>query len=151
MAGAAWITTALLPTHLLALRTEPVADRLLYLPMVGVAMIAAALAEAVAERRGRWVIGAVAATLVVTLGGLTVARNIEYQSEVALWEDAARKAPQNPRAHVNLGYAWELAGAPDRAEREYRAALALQPGLWWAEHGLRALDEKRQAAQGGER
>jgi hypothetical protein len=151
VAGAAWIITALLPTHLLALRTEPVADRLLYLPMVGVAMIAVALGEALAERRGRVSLAIAAAALAVTLGGLTVARNIQYQSEVAVWEDAVRKAPQNPRAHVNLAYACELAGALERSEREYRAALTLQPGLWWAEHGLRALDDKRQAAHGGGR
>lgn len=144
-AGAAWIAAALLPTPLLLARTDPVSDRMLYLPMVGVAVIAAAGLRRVQPRPAL----ALVAALVMALGILSGVRNAQFQSEVVLWEDAARKNPENPRARVNLGYAYELAGDPDRAEREYLAALALQPGLWWAERGLRAVAAIRGARGGG--
>ena len=65
-----------------------------------------------------------------------------------MWEDAVRKAPSNPRARVNLGYAYELAGDLDKAEQEYRSAQALSPGLRWAELGLLAIGTKRHEVDG---
>ncbi len=148
-AGAAWIIAALLPTHLLVVRSEPVADRLLYLPMVGFALITAAAAgrfQAWVARRHLAVAGVVA---LLSLAVLTAVRNTQYLSEVAVWEDAVRKAPRNPRAHVNLGYAYELSRDLDRAEKEYKASLALQPGLWWAEEGLRTIQARQDGTREG--
>jgi Tfp pilus assembly protein PilF len=61
-----------------------------------------------------------------------------------LWEDAVAKNATNPRAHVNLAYAYELEGEFDRAESEYREALAVQPALSWAEYGLNRIAQKRE-------
>ena len=75
---------------------------------------------------------------------VTWQRNTQYQSEIALWQDAVVKNANNPRAHVNLGYAYELQGQFDRAESQYRAALRLRPELQWAEQGLHRVELKRE-------
>jgi hypothetical protein len=143
-AGTAWLIAALLPTSLLLVRSDPVTDRLLYLPMVGIALVVAA----VAGRLGRKSISPAAkvcAGLVLSgLALLTWERNVLFQSEMALWQDAVIKNSSNPRAHVNLGYTFEMNGEFERAGSEYRLALDLQPGLRWAEQGLWRVQLKRE-------
>jgi Tfp pilus assembly protein PilF len=66
--------------------------------------------------------------ITAALGIATTQRNLVYRSEVALWSDSVAKAPQNPRGHHNLGYAYELNGNLPLAVQEYRIALSFQPG-----------------------
>jgi hypothetical protein len=142
-AGAAWFIAALLPTSILLVRSDPVSDRLLYLPMVGIALVVAGLADRVGRKVVQPVLISVGAVL-LGMALLTWQRNIQYQSELALWQDAVGKNANNPRAHVNLGVAYEAQGQLDRAESEYRAALGLRPGLRWAEQGLLRVRTKRE-------
>jgi tetratricopeptide (TPR) repeat protein len=143
-AGLAWAVAALIPTHLVFVRSDPVSDRLLYLPMVGVALAVSTIAGDTLRRTHRS-IGAIAAcALLCATGAGTWNRNVQYRSEISLWEDAVAKNATNPRAHVNLAYAYELQGEFDRAESEYREALAVQPALSWAEYGLNRIAQKRE-------
>jgi len=143
-AGTAWLIAALLPTSILLVRSDPVTDRLLYLPMVGIALVIAAIAG----RPGRMSftpVARVCACLVVAgLALFTWQRNLLFQSEMALWQDAVTKNSSNPRAHVNLAYTLEMNGEFERAGSEYRLALDLQPGLRWAEQGLWRVQLKRE-------
>jgi Flp pilus assembly protein TadD len=83
-------------------------------------------------------------TVLLGLALLTLQRNVQYQSELALWQDAVTKNADNPRAHVNLAYTYEMRGEFDRATSEYHAALGLRPGLRWAEQGLLRVQLKRE-------
>jgi hypothetical protein len=132
--GAAWALASLLPTHLLLVRSEPVADRLLYLPMVGVALVVATAAQRAPGGRRLAASGIVAALLL--LGALTWQRNSQYQSELVLWRDAVAKNGDSPRALVNLGFAYELEGELGAAAEQYRLALVRQPGSISARRGL---------------
>lgn len=142
-AGTAWIVAALLPTSLVLVRSDPVSDRLLYLPMVGIALVASALAARIDKRELPRVAVACIGCVLFTLALLTWQRNLQYTSEIALWDDAVAKNPGHARARVNLGYAHELHGELDRAEAQYRAALGLRPDLRWAEQGLHRVRIKR--------
>jgi Tfp pilus assembly protein PilF len=127
---------ALLPTSIVFVRSDPVSDRLLYLPMVGIALIAAALVARVATRR---VAVAAVGSVLLVLALLTGQRNTQYASETALWEDAVAKNPGHARARVNLGYGYELQGDVGKAEAQYRAALQLRPDLRGAQRGLERI------------
>jgi hypothetical protein len=143
-AGAAWCAAALLPTCILMVRSDPVSDRLLYLPMVGIALAAAVLAGRLVTTAARPVVPACIGAALLGLALLTWQRNTQYQSELALWQDAVLKNTGNPRAHVNLGVVYEADGEFERAESEYRAALSLRPGLGWAERGLERIRLERE-------
>jgi Flp pilus assembly protein TadD len=65
--------------------------------------------------------------LLSALAGLSISRQLEYRSEVRLWEAAVREAPWNARAYNNLGYARLQAGDREGALRAYREALAFDP------------------------
>jgi Flp pilus assembly protein TadD len=75
-----------------------------------------------------------------------VQRQLDYASEISLWEASVREAPWNARAHGNLGYAYRLAGRIAEAEREYRSALILRPGYGKARMNLEALEWDREGA-----
>jgi hypothetical protein len=147
-AGTVWVVAALLPTHVIFVRSDPASDRLLYLPMVGVALAVSAFAAALARpgvgRRTRSLCAAAASIMLCTAAIGTWQRNTQYQSEIALWEDAVVKNANNPRAHVNLAYGYELQGDFDRAESQYRRALAVRPNVFEAEHGLERVARKRE-------
>jgi len=68
-----------------------------------------------------------AAAAIVSLGVVTYRRNEDYRSHVAIWQDTVKKAPHNPRALNNLGYAFIEEGEFDAAIRCLQDSLELSP------------------------
>jgi hypothetical protein len=71
------------------------------------------------------------AAIIVVIGAcmvFTALRNLDYRSEISLWERTVAVSPDNPRAHNNLGIVFENARRYRDALREYRAAVAIEPG-----------------------
>jgi len=56
-----------------------------------------------------------------------VCRNVVWQSELTLWQDAVSKGPDMYRAQTNLGKARQLSGDRGGAMMSYRRAIALAP------------------------
>ena len=121
--GLLWFFLQLAPTNSIVPRLDVANDRQLYLACWGIFL---ALSVQVALV---WPQPRVLAAGLVTLFAITSAwRQLDYRSEIALWESDVRKAPWNARAHNNLGYAYQQAGMIDDARREYEAAELLDPG-----------------------
>jgi hypothetical protein len=118
--GLLWFFLHLAPTNSVIPRLDVANDRQLYLASWG--LFIALIAQLPAARRV-----VVAALAAVCLLG-TLARQLDYTSEIALWEGDARRAPWNARAWNNLGYAYQQAGRNSDARRAYQAALLLDPG-----------------------
>jgi hypothetical protein len=122
----------------------PIADVMMehrmYLPMVGVALAAAAGFAAALERVPRAAL-AFGAAAVAMLVALTVARNTVWQSPLTLWLDAVEKSPRKARVHVNVGVAYHGVDRLDDAVRHYCRALRLDPDIALAADNLEiALD-----------
>lgn len=81
-----------------------------------------------------------AVAVVLALGGLTVVRNQDYASEIALWQDTSKKSPHKARVHNNLGYAYKLANRTDDARREFMMALQMDPHHIKARYNLDRLN-----------
>lgn len=64
---------------------------------------------------------------VVLLLYTTSLRNATYRTMTSIWEDVVRKSPQNPRAHYNLGVAFQSEGRPDRAAEHFHKSIRLNP------------------------
>lgn len=115
---------ALAPTSsLVPILHQPMAENRMYVALAPI--LAAIVVGAHRWRPGRTAV--VVGTWVAALATLTFARNLDYQSDVALWSDTVRKVPRNVRAHTQLAEA--LRGRGDRAgaRRESEIALQLDP------------------------
>ena len=104
---------------------DPVAERRLYLSMIGLLFIAL-------EFLRRW--KAERTAMLAALGGvlagaavLTYMRNHVWTSAVALWEDTVEKSPRKVRPQFQLAHAYFTLGACDKAEVHYAIAAQLEP------------------------
>jgi Flp pilus assembly protein TadD len=111
------------------------AERLLYLPLLGLGTAAAFLASIAADKRPRTTAAAAAAMLVL-LGSRTWLRNRDWRDDFSLFSAAARVSPRSARVRYNLGNAFRRRGDLAAAEDNYRASLALYPGFEAAKKNL---------------
>jgi tetratricopeptide (TPR) repeat protein len=117
----AWIVICLLPTLLVPLNVL-VAERRLYLPLVGaVGLLATVLAGQTWPRRRI----AVAGVALALLAGRTAAASVPWQSEARLWAEAARQAPLMVRPWLRLAALERQAGRLEQAEAACQRALTL--------------------------
>jgi tetratricopeptide (TPR) repeat protein len=123
----AWFFLILAPSSsVLPLISQTMAEHRMYLPLA--AVIALVVLGFYAKFGPRSLFGLVAAAIV--LGGLTIQRNNDYRSEVAIWSDTVAKWPGNAWAHNNLGTALgDIPGRLSDAIIEYEAALKINPDL----------------------
>jgi tetratricopeptide (TPR) repeat protein len=134
--------------------TTLVAERFLYLPLVGIGALAArALRVGMARGPRAARASLIGATGVAILFAVTTMRYIPaFRGEAQLWEYEARLAPENPLLHLYRARAASRAGEPERALaaalESYRCArlpdARAEAALLWATVRL-------QAAQGRER
>jgi hypothetical protein len=108
-----------------------VADRYLLLPSIGCAIFAAAVAEraaAVASRRTRAWIAAVAIAVLVAFGAAAGREAIAWRSSVDLWTHAVARQPDAFFARLKAGETLREAGEPSGSAAQYREARRLRPG-----------------------
>jgi tetratricopeptide (TPR) repeat protein len=87
-----------------------------------------------------WLFGVAVASLAGVLGSATYARNFVYGDDLALWLDATRKAPGNPRAWLNAGHA-AMARRDDATARSMLLeAHRLSPCYAYIQMNLSALE-----------
>lgn len=117
--GILWFFLQLAPTNSIVPRLDVANDRQLYLASWGLFL---ALCVHLRDLpRGAF------AALAIAFLVACVMRQLDYRSEIALWESSVALAPWNARGHNNLGYAYQMAGRFEEARREYQTALLLSP------------------------
>ena len=115
---------ALLPTHSIVAKLDPITEKPLYLAWVGVALLAGAVAAR--HARNPAVLGALGVT--VLSGMIWSAKRVEvWQNPVVLWTEAVTEAPQSARAWNNLGMAKFNAEDLTGADAAFARALELDP------------------------
>lgn len=128
-----WFFCILAPTSsFIPGNRQTLAEHRMYLPLAVVAVLVVAGAHrALASRLGapRAARATLAGALVLALGLglLTVRRNTDYRTELALYRDTVVKRPENAFARYNLGKALAESGAATEALAHYEAALRLEP------------------------
>jgi tetratricopeptide (TPR) repeat protein len=113
----------LAPTSSILPIKDPVADRRLYLPMIGLLLIVVDFVSRMKVTRQSL---ATACVVVVAIAAVaTHARAEVWSDPVTLWEDSVRKSPGKSRAHFQLGYAYMARQQFERAVPEFEKAAAL--------------------------
>jgi tetratricopeptide (TPR) repeat protein len=124
--GWTWYAVTLLPViGLIQVGQQAMADRYMYVPMIGLLVaIAWTLAEVAPSRP----LAAAAVALGVALAVATWRQVHVWRDGVALWTHALAVTDGNFIAHDNLGVELDRRGRADEALEHYRATLRLKPG-----------------------
>jgi hypothetical protein len=139
----AWSMLQLLPLYWFLPRVDVANDRQLYL--LGWPLALALVAELSLWLQARaFSLGA--ALLLLVLASLSVLRNQDYRSEIALWQATAAHSPGKARVHNNLGYAYQLDGRVVEARAAYARTLQLDPHYYQARYNLLRLDQEAAAS-----
>ncbi len=145
----------LAPTSSILPIKDPIADRRMYLPMLGLILIAIDFLRRIKVEPKVLATGAAVVIVVATVA--THARAEVWSDPILLWQDTALKSPNKVRAHFQLAFAYFDQGRYDLAVAEFEKTASREPpttdllvdwGL--AYDGLnqpdKALEKFRQAA-----
>jgi tetratricopeptide (TPR) repeat protein len=138
--GTAWMIVTLLPVANIIPIYRPIAERYLYIPVIGYAVFLVALCVLIAGRLER-AIGddagkvrlarrgmiALFGAACVTFAAVSITRSTVWKDERTLWEATVKDSPTSFKAHTNLGSAYSALGDNAGAEKEYALALAINP------------------------
>ena len=113
------------PTSSILPIKDPIADRRMYLPMLGLILIAMDLLSRLRVERKALATGA--AALIVAAALATHARAEVWSDPVLLWQDTASKSPDKVRAHFQLAFAYFDRGRFDLAVSEFEKAASYRP------------------------
>jgi tetratricopeptide (TPR) repeat protein len=131
----AWFFVILAPaSSVVPIAQQPMAEHRMYLSLAAVVVLAVLGLYLWIGRRSLILFAAIA----VGLGWLSVRRNEDYRSALAIWEDTAEKCPGNARAHYNVGIFLMSLGRPQEAITEYETAIRINPDYAEAHNNLGA-------------
>jgi len=116
-------------------------DRFLYLPSVGIVILIALAVEQVSVpkmlgKSGAPVKWAVVAILCTAAFVGTLSHQLQWASNILLYQNAMKYAPQNPIVQVNLANELANLGHYDRALPLYLSALQRDPSSWLSNYNL---------------
>ncbi len=132
--GLFWFLIALLPVSNIIPLEALLAERFLYLPLIGIAItVAVPLSRLLtATQQPQWKKVSGYLLVIVLLGSYmvrTIQRNMDWRNDHTLWASTVRTSPESPRAHFALGEVYSKEGEYRSAIREYQAALELNPDV----------------------
>ncbi len=127
--GLFWFALNYLPiSNIIPIPSTPMAERYLYLPAIGLWVIVADRGYALYRKlHNSKMLAAIAAIVLVLLGGVTANRNRDWKDDIALFGSVVRTDPGSSVGHFNLGNSLRDAGDLEGAEREWLEALRLDP------------------------
>lgn len=127
MASYGWFVFLILmaPTSSFVPIRDPMADRRLYLPFIGLLFITVGLLRRWKASRNL-LIGSLAVVLVAE-GAITYQRNVLWGSAIDIWKDTVVKSPEKLRPRFQLAFAEFQAGACGDSVDQFQKAAALEP------------------------
>ena len=130
LVGWLWYLGTLVPViGLIQVGKQAMADRYMYVPMIGLFMIIVwGISDLLKESNRRVVIAAAAAGAATVSLMICSTPQVRYwQNGITLFEHALSVNEQNPRAHYNLGIALTDAGKLKEAVFHFKNAIRLEP------------------------
>jgi protein O-mannosyl-transferase len=113
------------PTSSILPIADPIADRRLYLSMLGLLLIVVDVLARVRMEPEK--LAMVCGVVLLAAAWATHARAAVWADNLALWQDTVQKSPHKRRVHFQLASAYGDAGRYDLAVEEYRKTAELEP------------------------
>ncbi|MBI4726465.1 tetratricopeptide repeat protein [candidate division TA06 bacterium] len=128
-----WFVIGLLPVSNIFPITTLLAERFLYLPLIGFAIWAGYLWSSLGNRK---LAAAILWLILPAMMALTIKRNMEWRSPLKLWTAETARSQNSFIAHDYLGNLYYQNGNLPSAEREFLRALEIDPTYVNSLYGL---------------
>ena len=125
-----WFLGSLVPViGLVQVGDQAMADRFMYVPLIGLGIMVIWGIDHIWKRRGRGrgPLLAVAIAIIFSLSVATYRQATKWENSIKLFEHALSINPENALAHGSLGAAYLQQGLNEKAEYHYRKALEISP------------------------
>lgn len=122
-----WFWIWLLPVSNIIPLPVYYADRYMYMPAIGFFVLFGLLMSLAGRLINFKTAAIVSACVIIAFGAASFIRMDVWKDEVAFWEDTAIKSPGQYKAQLNLGYAYDMKGRFDEAEKAYQEAVRIYP------------------------
>jgi len=132
--GIWWFLITLFPVYNLIEIYHPLAERYLYLPIIGFCLVLPVVIQAAARKQFANPSTANVATLVPLVlilslyAAVTIARNSDWQNNFVLWSKTVQRSPNSLVARGGLGMAYLERGMLDQAAEQFETSIKLYPG-----------------------
>jgi tetratricopeptide (TPR) repeat protein len=132
----AWFFIALIPVSNIVPINSFIAEHWVYMPAIGVYMIAGVLigryffdgdADKTAPPARRVAGAIIVAALFAFYSILTMARNRDWKDEITFFQNALKYSPNKARLHLNFGNTYHERDKKKEALQEYEKAIELKP------------------------
>ncbi len=148
--GIWWFFITLFPVYNIIEIFNPIADRYLYLPLVGFCLVLSVLLAGLTirrfepgNRRSALLKLSPIVALLVAYSAMTIVRNRDWRDGLSLWSKTLQTTPNSKVAHGNLGRAYLDLKLYDKAIPEFEAALKINPRSYKAHYNLGFAYEKK--------
>jgi len=127
LASYGWFVFLILlaPTSSFVPINDPIAERRLYLPFIGLLLITVDFLQR--WKTGRTVLVTVMGLVLLAESTLTYQRNLLWSASMDLWKDSVSKSPDKVRPRFQLARAYYDAASCANSVDEYQKAAQLQP------------------------
>lgn len=131
--GMLFFFITLMPVYNLIPLSNPFAERYLYLPMVGLAIVALSITSMptfyirMHSSNYRGILKVILLIVIFIFISLTVQRNGAWENGYTLWSDTLKKSPNSARAHYGMGLSYDSKYMLNDAIREYKESIRLVP------------------------
>ncbi len=132
--GIGWYLITLFPVYNLIEIYHPLAERYLYIPIIGFCLVVPVVVHGLVMRRITTPSTATVVTLIPIVVMLslystaTIARNPDWKNNFALWSQTVQSSPDSLTAHGGLGMAYLERGMLDKAAEQFEISIRLYPG-----------------------
>ena len=147
--GILWFGITLGPVYNLIQIFNPIAERYLYIPVIGfcllVPLVLCGLFRRVFSRPAAVKPATVIVVVVITgvYASITLARHPDWKDGLTLWSKTVRQSPESGVAHGSLGRAYQEQGLLDEAVARYRMAVKLMPNHFKAYYNLATVYDQK--------
>jgi len=132
--GIWWCFITLFPVSNLIGIYHPLAERYLYLPLIGFCLVVPIIIYGLAGRLitnpplAKRVSSILVLVILSFYSTATMARNPDWQNNFSLWSKTVKTSPNSLVARGGLGMAYQERGMLDEAQEQFEIAVTLYPG-----------------------
>lgn len=117
-----------LPTSNIIPMQNIVAERYLYMPLMGISLLVSLAIAKLGRRAPLWVLYGVIFIIFVFFSGLAIVRNLDWKDDFTFYSKTLKQNPESPGANINMAMMYKKKGDYKKASEFINNATAFDPG-----------------------